>query len=141
MKNKSILLTGLGLLAVYFGYNLFRYKQVADKLRFTIAGIGVKSGKIIISIGILNPTGVSATIRSMVGDLYNENAKIATITNFEKTIVRPNSSTIINITLIPNAIGIISAISDIISDGLKNKLRIVADANINNITVPINITA
>jgi LEA14-like dessication related protein len=138
--NKSLLYIAGAVAAIYFGVQALRYRQVANKLLYTLGDVSIDGTKIRVTINILNPTGVSATIKSIAGDMLTNGNKIATVQYFGKTIVSANASTAITIELVPSVLGIVSTISNALYGGYKPNFKLIGTANVNNISIPLNIT-
>jgi len=137
---KSLIYVAGAAAAIYFGIQIMRYRQVANKLLYTLGGVSIDGTKVKVTINILNPTGVSATIRSIAGDMLTNGNKIATLQYFGKTIVQPNASTSITIELVPSAVGLITTVANAIYGGYKPNFKLIGTANVNNISIPINVT-
>jgi LEA14-like dessication related protein len=137
---KSLLYIAGAVAAIYFGVQALRYRQVANKLLYTLGAVSIDGTKVKVTINILNPTGVSATIRSIAGDMLSNGNKIATVQYFGKTIVSANASTAITIELVPSVLGIVSTISNVLYGGYKPNFKLIGAANVNNISIPLNIT-
>lgn len=140
MGKKSLIYVAGAAAAIYFGIQIMRYRQVANKLLYTLGGVSIDGTKVKVTINILNPTGVSATIRSIAGDMLTNGNKIATLQYFGKTVVQPNASTSITIELVPSAVGLITTVANAIYGGYKPNFKIIGTANVNNISIPINVT-
>lgn len=140
MGKKSLIYVAGAAAAIYFGIQIMRYRQVANKLLYTLGGVSIDGTKVKVTINILNPTGVSATIRSIAGDMLTSGNKIATLQYFGKTIVQPNASTSITIELVPSAVGLITTVANAIYGGYKPNFKLIGTANVNNISIPINVT-
>lgn len=137
---KSLLYIAGAVAAIYFGVQALRYRQVANKLLYTLGAVSIDGTKVKVTINILNPTGVSATIKSIAGDMLTNGNKIATLQYFGKTIVQPNASTAITIELVPSALGLISTVANALCSGYKPNFKLIGTANVNNISIPLNIT-
>jgi len=137
---KSLIYVAGAAAAIYFGVQIMRYRQVANKLLYTLGGVSIDGTKVKVTINILNPTGVSATIRSIAGDMLTNGNKIATLQYFGKTVVQPNASTSITIELVPSAVGLITTVANAIYSGYKPNFKLIGTANVNNISIPINVT-
>jgi len=137
---KSLLYVAGAIAAIYFGVQVLRYRQVANKLLYTLGAVSIDGTKVKVTINILNPTGIGATIKSIAGDMLTNGAKIATVQYFGKTVVAPNASTAITIELIPSALGLISTIANALYGGYKPNFKLIGAANVNNISIPLNIT-
>lgn len=117
-----------------------RYRQVANKLLYTLGAISIDGTKVKVTINILNPTGVSATIKSIAGDMLASGNKIATLQYFGKTVVQPNASTAITVELVPSAVGLIATVANALYGGYKPNFKLIGTANVNNISIPINVS-
>lgn len=140
MGKKSLFYVAGAAAAIYFGIQIMRYRQVANKLLYTLGGVSIDGTKVKVTINILNPTGVSATIRSIAGDMLTNGNKIATLQYFGKTVVQPNASTSITIELVPSAVGLIATVANALYGGYKPNFKLIGTANVNNISIPINVS-
>lgn len=140
MGKKSLLYVAGAAAAIYFGIQIMRYRQVANKLLYTLGAISIDGTKVKVTINILNPTGVSATIKSIAGDMLASGNKIATLQYFGKTVVQPNASTAITVELVPSAVGLIATVANALYGGYKPNFKLIGTANVNNISIPINVS-
>jgi LEA14-like dessication related protein len=137
MKFRNILIAGV-LLGV--GYYFYRKKTLGDNARFSFDAIKLSGTNIIVTLGILNSTSASATLKSIVGDLLiNENI-IATASTFVPVNILPNQKTQFNLTFVPSASGVLTSLKSVIKTGIKNvKAKFVGNANVNGLNIPLDI--
>ena len=139
MKMKNLLLfLGAGAIAYYF----YSKKKLATALQYSIEAVSIKGTKIILKLGLLNPTGTPANFNSFVGTLFVKGIQVATIENFNKTKIAPNSKTIIDFTITPTGLGILQTISKLLKKGgLKNlSAELKGTANVDSVNFPVDIT-
>lgn len=139
MKLKNLfLILGAGAVAYYF----FRKKKLASALQYSIEAVSIKGTKILLKLGLLNPTGTPANFNSFVGTLFIKGNEVATVENFTKTKIAPNTKTTIDFTITPSGLGILKTISQLVKKGgLKNlQANLKGTANVDNVNFPVNIT-
>lgn len=134
------LLGALALLGV--GYWLYTRKELKDSAQFSFEGVRIAGNQLQIKLGLLNPTNAAITINSIVGVLNSKGNDIANVSSFEKVQVQPNNKTFINLTVQPSLIGLFTTVKQIVKNGgLKNlSLKFKGTANVNGLTLPIDIT-
>lgn len=102
----------------------------------------MKQKKIVVYMGVLNPTGQSLTINAVTGDLYLDGKAMASVTSFDKQSILPNQETVIKVFVAPNLVNLFSKIKALISSKLKNAGKLKASfkgsANIEGVNIPIN---
>jgi LEA14-like dessication related protein len=139
MKMKNLLLfLGAGAIA----YFLIRKKRLATVLQYSIEAISIKGTKIFLKLGLLNPTGTPANFNSFVGTFFIKGTQVATVENFNKTRIAPNSKTTIDFTISPSGLGILQTISKLLKKGgLKNlSAQLKGTANVDSVNFPVDIT-
>jgi LEA14-like dessication related protein len=139
MNLLPIILVG-GAAAIYF----LGLGRTGANLQFLFRNIRLSGGSIIqpniiITIGVQNPTNNPVTINSIVGTLNYQGQNFANFSSFERTTIKANSETLINITAIPNFTGVVTILKEVILNKQKGAIiNMKATANINNIAFPIN---
>lgn len=136
-------LAALGLLAG-LGYFLFSKKSLSKSTKFSFEKIGfdLKKKRVVVTLGILNPTGSTSDIKSLVGSLSLQGNEVATITSFDNTRIIPNGKTFFKVYLQPSANGLFTVTKNLILSKAKDikKLQAVftGTANIDGFPIPIN---
>lgn len=138
MKGSTILFAGLALFGAAW---LFGRTRLAAAVRFSIEALAIKSGKIQLTIGILNPTNQTAKLSSIVADLLIKGSQIATIEYYQEVKIIPNGKTKITMLVTPKGLGIITTILELTKKGgLKNlTASLLGTANIDNTALPLNV--
>jgi len=139
MNYKNLLIGGLLVAGVFY---FIGKKKLAQAIRFSIEKISFSGTKIILRLGLLNPTGNEAKFNSMVADVFVRGNQVATLSTFETVKIKPNSKSTIDIQITPTGVGILSTLRSLISKGgLKNlKANIKGTANVDGVAFPIDIT-
>lgn len=142
---KLLLFGGIGLIA----YLYFSKKNFINSTIWNFEGLNfnLKRKKILVKLSVLNPTGQSVTIKSIVGNLILNSNIIATIESFIQQKIEPNNKTFITLDLVPAGVGIFSQAKVIIQALLeKKKIKgkklsaiFQGSANVEGVTVPIDI--
>jgi hypothetical protein len=90
---------------------------------------------------MLNPSGSSANLNSIVGSLIIRGNEVATVENFTKVNIAPKSKSFIDLTITPSGLGILSTVKSLVKKGgLKNlSAQFRGNANIDGVTVPLDI--
>ena len=136
MKRNWIYLLLIGGAFAYF----YGKKKLQQSIQFTLESVKLSGTKLIVRLGMLNPTGSSATINSIVGSVYIKGSAVATIENYNKTIVSPKSKSYLDLTVTPSGAGVFSFVKSLISTGTKNlSAEFKGNANIDGITIPLDI--
>ena len=140
MKNILVPILAIGALA----FIALRRTSFAKNLIFVFRNIALRgkifAPKIVITIGIQNPSNQSATIKSIVAKMKWNGAEFANISSFQTLKVLPNSETPLSITAEPSILGMYDTIKTLLKTGLKNgKLTIDGTANVDNMQLPISI--
>lgn len=139
MNYKNLLIGGLLIAGVFY---FIGKKKLANAIRFSIEKISIKGTKIILRLGMLNPTGNDAKFNSMVADVFIKENQIATIENFNPVMIKPQTKTFVDLTITPTGLGILNTIKTLTQKGgLKNlNLKIKGTTNVDGISLPLDIT-
>ena len=140
MRNFVLPILAIGAIA----FIALRRGSFAKNLQYTFRSIALRgklfSPKIVVTIGIQNPSNQTATIKSIVAKMLWNGAEFANLTTFQTLKILPNSETPLSITAEPSVLGLYDTIKSLIKGGLKNgKLEINGTANIDNLQVPLTI--
>ena len=118
MNYKNLLIGGLLIAGVFY---FIGKKKLANAIRFSIEKISIKGTKIILRLGMLNPTGSDAKFNSMVADVFIKGNQVATIENFNPVMIKPQTKTFVDLTITPTGLGILNTIKTLTQKGgLKN---------------------
>jgi LEA14-like dessication related protein len=136
MKRNWIYLLLIGGAFAYF----YGKKKLQQSIQFTLESVKLSNTKLIVRLGMLNPTGSSATINSIVGSIYIKGSAVATVENYTKIKILPKSKSFIDLTVTPSGAGVFSFVKSLISTGTKNlSAEFKGNANIDGITIPLDI--
>lgn len=139
MKGSSIFLLA-GLAGGLFW--LVGRKTLATGVRFSIESAKIVSGKVQLTIGIMNPTRQKAILSAIVGDFFLNGKQIATIEYYNKVTILPTAKTKITLLVTPKALGIINTIFDIFTGSVvssKIAAKLIGTSTIDGIALPLNI--
>lgn len=137
-------LLGFAALSAAALYFLSRKKQFVKSAVFTFEKLDfdLKKKKILVKLGILNPTGQTATINSVVGNLSVNGSPIATVENFEKMNISATGKSFLNLKLSPSVAGIWTVLKNFVKAKFKGTGKSTAiftgTANVNGVSIPIN---
>jgi len=136
MKKNWIYLLLIGGAFAYF----YGKRKLQQSIQFTLESVKLSGTKLIVRLGMLNPTGSSATINSIVGSIYIKGSAVATVENYTKIKILPKSKSFIDLTVTPSGVGVFSFVKSLINTGTKNlSAEFKGNANINGITIPLDI--
>ena len=136
MKKNWIYLLLIGGAFAYF----YGKRKLQQSIQFTLESVKLSGTKLIVRLGMLNPTGSSATINSIVGSIYIKGSAVATVENYTKIKILPKSKSFIDLTVTPSGAGVFSFVKSLISTGTKNlSAEFKGNANIDGITIPLDI--
>lgn len=140
MKLNNLIGLGLGAAVIYF---LLGKKNLAKSATFSFEkmGIDLRNKKIKLSLGANNPTNSSATLKSIIGNLYLAGKQVASVESFNTVQILPNAKTIVTIDVRPSLAGIWSTIKTILQNKGKSAAALKATfegtANVDGISFPI----
>jgi LEA14-like dessication related protein len=125
-----------GAIAYFYGK-----KRLQQSIKFTFESIKLAGTKIIVRLGMLNPSGSSANLNSIVGSLIINGNEVAIVENFTKVNIAAKSKSFVDLTITPSGLGILTTIKSLIKKGgIKNlSASFVGNANIDGVTVPLDI--
>lgn len=139
MKKTGIFLIVGGALTLYFLSRLSFKNKAIFLLQSIRPGGSILSPRIILSFAVQNPTNQKILFKSITGELYADGKYLANVSQFGDQIINPNSETIFNITVKPSALGIFSAIKQILNTPKgENKFEFIGNANIDGIVISVN---
>jgi len=134
-KNWIYLLVIGGAIAYFYGK-----RKLQQSIQFSLESVKLSVTKLIVRLGMMNPTGSSATINSIVGSIYIKGSAVATVENYTTIKILPKSKSFIDLTISPSGAGIFSFVKSLINQGIKNiSANFKGNANIDGITVPLDI--
>lgn len=95
----------------------------------------------VLGLVVQNPSDQSFTLKSFVGNVYANGYLIGNVSNFINTVIAPNQATIYNLQV---RLSILGVVQDIIAafngTGITQYIELKSYANVNNFTIPVNIT-
>lgn len=139
MKIGNIIAIG----ALGFGlWYILRKKSIATNAQFSFEKLDVnlQKQKIMMTLGVMNPTNGTITFNSVVGALLLNNNQVATVESYDKKIIAPTAKTNLTLSLRPTLVGVFQTIKDLWKSklqGAKINAEFVGSANVDGITFPI----
>lgn len=130
-----------GLAALYF----LRLKNTSDKIKINLSNVTIKKQKgfklptIVLQFSVLNVTNFAINVLGIVGDVYVNGTFLASVSNLNKTIVNPNSETIISVNVNTTIFDAITNAVSLIKNGKTINLTANMNVNVDNILYPVNI--
>lgn len=138
MKKFGVVLL-IGAVGLYLFSRINAGKNIKAVLKKINFGGSLLSPKILITLGIQNPTSTGANVQSFTGEIYSEDKLIADISSFEKIRINPNSETIFVVTAIPQSVNIVKELIRVVKTRAKqNTFRLVGALNVDGNTLPID---
>jgi hypothetical protein len=136
--NKNIIWILAGAAAIY----ILAKRSLSKKLQFDFSSVGtsgtVTSPKIVVHMAALNPSNQSATINSIVGELYVNNKFLGNVTSFNAQKILPKASSDVSFTIKPSLLSALPIIKSIISNKTKGySFTFKGNANVDGIVVPV----
>lgn len=116
-------------------------KKATGMAKFEIKKVFLRGLNPVIRIGVLNPSNQSITINSFVGGLLlNDNSEVAKVKNFKRTQIKASAESDFELTLVPSSVGVFQALKTIFSKKLGDmNIKLVGNANVNGMVLPINL--
>jgi LEA14-like dessication related protein len=138
MKNWVLPVVIVGIAAFYF----LSKKKLADRLKVLFRGVklsgSVLKPKFNLKFGVQNPTGASAKINSLVGQVEANGKIIADVSSFNTQVIAPKKESIYEITAEPYGAGIFKTIREFIKAGNKINFVFTGSINVDGIDYPVN---
>jgi len=124
------------------GYYLYSKKNLANKIKVLFRGVkfsgSVLKPKFNLKFGVQNPTGSSAQINSLVGQVEANGKIIADVSSFATQLIAPKKESIYEITAEPYGAGIFKTIKEFIKGGNKINFVFTGSINVDNVDYPVN---
>lgn len=138
MKKWVVPVIILGLVGFYF----FTKTNLANKIKVLFRGVKL-SGTVLkpkfnLKFGVQNPTGSSAKINSLVGQVEANGKIVADVSTFNTQIIGPQKESIYEITAEPYGAGIFKTIKEFVKLGNKINFVFTGSINVDNIDYPVN---
>ena len=138
MKKLGVYLL-IGAVGLYIYSRINAGKNIKAVLKKISFGGNLLSPKILISLGIQNPTSTGATVESFTGEIYSGDKLIADVSSFDKIKINPNSETVFLVTAVPQSVNIVKEIVRMVkSKSTQNKFRLVGSLNVGGNTLPVD---
>jgi len=139
MKIGNIIAIGALGIGLWF---ILRKKSVASSAQFSFEKLDVdlRKQKIMMTLGVMNPSNGTITFNSVVGTLLLNNNQVATIESYDKKIIAPTAKTNIVLSLRPTLVGVFQTIKDLWKSklqGAKINAEFNGSANVDGITFPV----
>lgn len=140
--SNGLILGGAGLLAYLYTRQSAKTFQKNATVTFEKLDFNLKKLQVIVTLAVLNPTALAATLNSIVGSLYVNQNEVATVQNFTVQKIAGNSVSKIKVTLKPRGIGIFTTLKALVKSKLKGAGNMVAKfkgaVNINGLPVQVD---
>lgn len=132
----------LGALA-YVGLTYFRNRSTGARyltgVRIVIRGVApVGISELQVTFEIHNPNTRDAVVKSVVGDVYVNNNKMARVQTYNQVTVRGNSATTYPVLVKLNPVRAVKSIIDLVKGVAGSTFRFIGTANIDDISQPVN---
>ena len=135
---KNIIWILAGAAAIY----ILAKRSLSKKLQFDFSSVGtsgtVTSPKIVVHMAALNPSNQSATINSIVGELYVNKKFLGNVTSFTSQKILPKASSDVSFTIKPSLLSALPIIKSIVTNKQKGyTFEFKGNANVDGIVIPI----
>jgi len=125
------------------GYLIYRKFKAVESVKLAINSISfggkILSPKVFITLSIKNPSGATATINSFLGSLFMNGKQIANVDSLQSVKIAANGETLYKVTATPSALGILSELKDILSNGIKSgNFILTGTINVDGNIFPVN---
>lgn len=131
----------LGIGALLYWFN---EKRAVKNIRVSLRGVKWTGSQLVLILQVINPSNISLTVQSVLGDLFYNGNQVATIVNFKPQGVAAGQFSNIEVAmqLSPMALlNIIPIIRQAKENGYKNiNLAFDGQVRANNIVIPIKQT-
>lgn len=138
MKKWVLPVVIIGIAAFY----LYQKSHLANRIKVLFRGVklsgSVLKPKFNLKFGVQNPTGSSAQINSLVGQVEANGKIIADVSSFNTQVIAPKKESIYEITAEPYGAGIFKTIKEYIKSGNKINFVFTGSMNVDNIDYPVN---
>ena len=124
-------------------------KNFVDSVQYNFEKLQLdwKKKKVVVTLGVSNPTDQSVTVNSILGSLNLGSATIASLSNFSPVNIMPRAKSLLSLDLKPTASGILTIVKNAVlakgkkGDALKKFLNasFVGSSNVQGVTIPLNI--
>lgn len=124
------------------GWYVYTKQNLANKIKVLFRGVKLSGSllkpKFNLKFGVQNPTGASAQINSLVGQVEANGKIIADVSSFSTQVISPKQESIYEITAEPYGAGIVKTIKEYIKSGKKINFVFTGTMNVDNIDYPVN---
>lgn len=110
-------------------------------VRMQIIGVApVGLTELQITFNVDNPNTKDSVIKSVVGDVYVNNAKVARVQTYNQVTVRGNSATTYPVMVKLNPVRAVKSIVDMVKGIAGSTVRFIGTANIDDVAQSINVS-
>jgi LEA14-like dessication related protein len=127
---------GLGIVGLW----LYSKAHTGTSLQFVPLGASWSGGALQVDIGVQNPTNDTLQLNSLAGSVFVNGTIIGNVSDFTPRLITANQQTAIQLTYTPNLLGTAAAILNQVNNGGGIQIAINGAANVNGISLPINLT-
>lgn len=125
------------------GLRYFRNRSTGARylsgVKLEIKGVApVGLDELQVTFNIHNPNTRDAVVKSVVGDVYVNNSKVARVQTYNQVVVRGNASTTYPVLTKLNPVRAFQSIVEMVKGVAGSTVRFVGTANIDDVAQPIN---
>jgi hypothetical protein len=126
-----LFLGGAGLL--WYAARQYRLYQ---GIQFGVAGLSFRMNplELNVRVSIDNPTGVSSTLESITGSIYQGSLYVAQVSYNTSTVIAPYNRTLITLNITPDPLGALQALLQ-----YKQPFQFAGNAVVNGIPLPLRL--
>ena len=123
-------------------YYIISKRSLSKSLQFDFSSVGTSgsltSPNIVVHFTALNPSNASATINSIVGELYVNNKFLGNVTSFNAQKILPKASSDVSFNIKPSLLSALPIIKSILTNKTKGySFTFKGNANVDGILIPI----
>lgn len=138
---RNLVYIGLAILGIKYFANRASGARYLTGVRLQIKGVApVGLNEIQVTFNIDNPNTKDAVVKSVVGDVYVNNTKVARVQTYNQVTVKGNAATIYPVSAKINLVRAARSVADLIKGVAGSTIRFVGTANIDNVAQPVNVT-
>jgi LEA14-like dessication related protein len=137
-KNIKYWLGGIGLLGLFYWLN---EKKAMQAMKVSLRGVRYVDGKLLLDLQVMNPTKFNVTINSIIGDLFFNGAKIASVVNFQSQKVVAGGFSTITAVFQVSPFGLLqlpAALRTARESNFKLNFEFVGQVRVNGVIIPID---
>lgn len=138
---RTLAIGALAFVAIKYFKNRSTGARYLTGVRMQIKGVvPVGLNELQITFNIDNPNTRDSVVKSVVGDVYVNDKKVARVQTYNQVTVRGNASTIYPVLTKLNPVRAIQSIVEMVKGLPGSTVRFIGTANIDDIAQPINVS-